>query len=46
MKEGINLKILAVGDLIGTAGIKKLKSLLPKLREKENINFVILNVEN
>ena len=40
------MKILAVGDLIGTAGIKKLKSVLEKIREKEQIDFVIVNAEN
>lgn len=40
------MKILAVGDLIGTAGIEKLKRTLPKIREKENIDFVIVNGEN
>lgn len=40
------MKVLAVGDLIGSAGIKKLKSELPKIREQENIDFVIVNGEN
>ena len=40
------MKILAVGDLIGTAGIKKLKSVLGKVKEKEQIDFVIVNAEN
>lgn len=40
------MKILAVGDLIGSAGIKKLKSELPKIREQEKIDFVIVNGEN
>ena len=40
------MKILAVGDLIGSAGIRKLKSVLPELRKKEGIDFVIVNGEN
>ena len=40
------MKILAVGDLIGSAGIRKLKSELPRLIEKEEIDFVIVNGEN
>ena len=40
------MKILAVGDLIGSAGIKELKNVLPEIREKENIDFVIVNGEN
>lgn len=40
------MKILAVGDLVGEGGVKKLKELLPKIREEEKIDFVIVNVEN
>lgn len=40
------MKILAVGDLIGSAGIRKLKSVLSELRKKEGIDFVIVNGEN
>ena len=40
------MKILAVGDLVGSAGIIKLKSELPRLIEKEKIDFVIVNGEN
>lgn len=40
------MKVLAVGDLIGTAGINELKKQLPKIRKEENIDFVIINGEN
>lgn len=40
------MKFLAVGDLVGNAGIKKLKSVLNKIRETEKIDFVIVNAEN
>ncbi len=40
------MKILAVGDLVGENGVKKLKEELPKIREKHNIDFVIVNAEN
>ena len=40
------MKILAVGDIVGSAGIKKLKKELRDIREKENIDFVIVNGEN
>ncbi len=40
------MKILAVGDIIGETGIKELKSKLKKIREAENIDFVIVNGEN
>ena len=46
IERGKNMKILAVGDLIGSAGIRKLKSVLPELRKKEGIDFVIVNGEN
>ena len=40
------MKILAVGDIIGEAGIKELKNKLYQLRQKEEIDFVIVNGEN
>lgn len=40
------MKILAVGDLVGVAGVKKLKKVLPNLIEKEKIDFTIVNAEN
>ena len=40
------MKILAVGDIVGTAGVNELKSRLKKIKEKENIDFVIVNGEN
>lgn len=40
------MKVLAVGDLVGDVGLNKLKEVLPKIVEEENIDFVIANVEN
>lgn len=40
------MKVLAVGDLIGNAGIQKLKKEINRLRETEKIDFVIVNGEN
>lgn len=40
------MKILAVGDLIGNSGIKELKSQLPKIKQTEKIDFIIVNGEN
>lgn len=40
------MKVLAVGDLVGDVGLNKLREVLPKLVEVENIDFVIANVEN
>ena len=40
------MRVLAVGDLIGAAGIRELRKQLPKIRENEKIDFVIVNGEN
>lgn len=40
------MKILAIGDLIGSVGIKKLKTELNGIRNREKIDFVIVNGEN
>ena len=45
-EEGKNMKVLAVGDIVGTAGINKLKQSLKQITEKEKIDFVIVNAEN
>ena len=46
MEEVIKMKILAVGDLIGNVGVNELKNRLKQIREKEQIDFVIVNGEN
>ncbi len=40
------MKILAVGDIVGESGVKKLKQVLPTIKKNENIDFVITNGEN
>ena len=40
------MKVLAVGDIVGEAGVRKLKEELPKIKKEENIDFVITNGEN
>ena len=40
------MKILAVGDIIGSAGVNELKLRLKEIKEKENIDFTIVNGEN
>lgn len=40
------MKILAVGDLVGENGVKKLKEVLPNIRREKQIDFVIVNAEN
>ena len=40
------MKILAVGDIVGESGVRKLKEELPKIKKEKNIDFVITNGEN
>lgn len=40
------MKILAVGDIVGERGLNKLKESLPILKQKEKIDFIIINGEN
>lgn len=40
------MRILAVGDIVGRAGLQKLREILPKVVEENNIDFVIVNGEN
>ena len=40
------MNILAIGDIVGNAGIQELRKRLPKIKEKYNIGFVIANGEN
>ena len=39
------MKILAIGDIIGEVGVKELKNKLYQIRQKEEIDFVIVNGE-
>ena len=40
------MNILAVGDIVGSLGIKELQKTLPNVKEKYNIDFTIVNGEN
>ena len=40
------MKILAVGDIVGLNGLNKLKEILPNLKQREKIDFVIVIGEN
>lgn len=40
------MRILAIGDIVGENGLKKIKDLLPIITEKENIDFTVVNAEN
>ena len=45
-KEGMKLRILAVGDIVGNTGVKELKKRLPQIKQEKNIDFIIVNGEN
>lgn len=45
-KKVFFMKILAIGDIVGNCGIKKLKAELKKIMAEKNIDFVIVNGEN
>ena len=40
------MRVLAVGDIVGRAGLEKLKEVLPEVVKENNIDFVIVNGEN
>jgi metallophosphoesterase (TIGR00282 family) len=40
------VKVLAVGDIVGEAGVRKLKGILPDLKKSDEIDFVVTNGEN
>ncbi len=40
------MKILSVGDLIGESGLKKAQEIVEDIKEKYNIDFIIVNGEN
>lgn len=40
------MKILAVGDIVGEDGVEKFRTIVPKIKKEEKIDFVIVNGEN
>ena len=40
------MNILAIGDLVGDAGLKKLSNEIKKIKQENNIDFTIVNGEN
>lgn len=40
------MKILTIGDIVGENGVKKFKEELPKIKQDQDIDFVIVNAEN
>lgn len=42
----MSIKILFIGDIVGSPGRSAVKALLPKIRQREAIDMVIANAEN
>ena len=40
------MNILAIGDIVGSIGVKQLQKMLPELKIKYNVDFTIVNGEN
>ncbi|MDP8234421.1 MAG: TIGR00282 family metallophosphoesterase [Candidatus Saelkia tenebricola] len=40
------MKVLFIGDIVGRVGREIIGELLPKIRKREDINFVVANAEN
>ncbi|MBU4488288.1 MAG: TIGR00282 family metallophosphoesterase [Candidatus Omnitrophica bacterium] len=40
------MKILFIGDIVGSPGRRAIKELVPKITKKEKIDFVVANAEN
>ncbi len=40
------LRVLALGDIVGTPGRKACTEIIPRMRKEEGIDFVIANAEN
>lgn len=41
-----DFNVLAVGDVVGSPGRRAVRELLPGLRERESVDFVVVNAEN
>ncbi len=40
------MKILVIGDIVGSTGVKKVKDVVPNFKVENNIDFIIANGEN
>jgi metallophosphoesterase (TIGR00282 family) len=40
------MKVLFIGDIVGAAGRRALKEILPELKSKHNPDFIVINGEN
>lgn len=44
--EELIMNILAVGDIVGSCGIKELQKILPNVKKEHKVDFTIVNGEN
>ena len=40
------MKVLLIGDIVGSPGRDAVRSIVPRLKERESVDFVIANAEN
>lgn len=40
------MKVLLIGDIVGNAGVKKVRDVISELKDKKGIDFIIANGEN
>lgn len=40
------MRILAIGDIVGSPGRNAVKTLVPKIKKEEGVDFVVANAEN
>lgn len=40
------MKILAIGDIVGEAGVRELRAKMPLIKQENDIDFIIVNGEN
>lgn len=40
------MRILVIGDIIGSSGVKKVTETIPNFKKENNIDFIIANAEN
>jgi len=43
---GNSIRMLAVGDVVGSPGRRAVRELVPRLREDQNLDMVVVNAEN
>jgi len=44
--KGNRMKVLVIGDIVGRAGRRAVRELLPNIKQEEEIDFIIANGEN